>query len=106
PTPIESILLDAGKAPWRGGLRTSAIIHRFFAQASAMINFDELSIDKEGNVKEDMDRFFCDYLLAGYSIPVKGFIKKLEANVQSTGLLHVNTYALSKYIGIGVKVEL
>jgi hypothetical protein len=106
PTPIESILLDAGKAPWRGGLRTSVVIRRFFAQASAMINFDELSIDKEGNVKEDMERFFCDYLLAGYSIPVKGFIKKLEANVQSTGLLHVNTYALSKYIGIGVKVGL
>lgn len=104
-TPVDAPLLDAGKAPWRGGLKTSARFNRFFIQASALFSLNELAYDESGNIDYDVDRYNTNFLLAGYSIPLKKKeIKSLEISAQSRSLFYSNSYPLSKYIGVGAQI--
>ncbi len=102
-TTAEALYLDAGKAPLRGGLRTSLTLKRLFFQGAALINFNEADVDKNGRMEEDKTTARSNFLLAGYTWPLKGkLVKSLEANVQSQNLLHTSTNLLSRYVGIGV----
>lgn len=104
--PIDMPLLDAGKAPWRGGLKTDATFKRFFVQASALFSFNELSYDKNGNTDNDIDRYNNNFLLVGYTIPLKNTgIKYLEINAQTRSLFYSHSYPLSRYVGIGARVN-
>lgn len=104
--PIDMPLLDSGKAPWRGGLKTDATFNRFFLQASVLFSFNELSYDKNGNSANDVDRFNNNFLLVGYTIPLKKTrIKNLEINAQSRSLFYSHSYPLAKYVGIGAQLN-
>lgn len=106
PPPTPSGFSDAGKAPWRGGLRTTATFNHFFFQAAALVNLNEAAMDKNGNFQNDLDRYNCNFLLAGYQIPFKQkAIKSLELNIQSRALFHSQAYAISRYIGLGAQLN-
>lgn len=104
-SPIDGTLLDAGKSPWRGGLKTSATIKRLFVQASALISFNESSYDKYGNIDYDVNRYNTNFLLVGYVMPLKKEGRTLEINAQSRSLFYSHSYPLSRYIGIGAQLD-
>jgi hypothetical protein len=104
--PAEALYLDAGKAPLRGGLRTALTLRRFFLQAAALVNFNEADVDKNGTMQVDRTTSRSNFLLAGYTVPLKSkVIKSIEANVQSQNLLHTSTYVLTKYVGLGLQAR-
>lgn len=99
-------LTDAGKAPWRGGLRTSVDYRGLFLQAAALFNLNEAAYDKNGNFQDDINRYNANFLLVGYKVPVKkGVIKGLEINAQSRSLFHSKSYTTSKYVGLGAQLD-
>jgi hypothetical protein len=106
PTPKDLILLDAGKAPWRSGLRTSVTVNKFFFQASTLFNFNELSIDRNGNTKEDMSRYNFNFLVFGYALPLKNkAIREVNISAETNGLFSSKSFALAKYVGIAVQMD-
>ena len=104
--PVDGLLLDGGKAPWRGGLKTSATFKRIFLQASFLFSLNELTTDKSGNTDYDADRYNNNFLLVGYTVALKkSGMKNLQLNAQSRSLFYSHSYPLAKYVGIGAQLN-
>ena len=106
PITEDVILMDAGKAPWRSSLRTSLTMNKFFMQVSSLINFNELAIDRNDKVKNDLNRYDCNYLVIGYSIPLKNkLLKEVKISAESSGFFASKSWILAKYAGVGAAVN-
>lgn len=70
--PVDPVLFDPGKAPWRSGFRTALELRRFFLQASLLFSFNEAGTADSGTTVDDMTKFNTAFLLAGYRLPWKG----------------------------------
>jgi hypothetical protein len=102
-TTVEALYLDAGKAPWRGGLRTAFTLNRFYLQAAALLGVNELGTKKDGTTDDDMVTYRSAFLLAGYQWPT-GWkaLKGMDLNVQSRNLFHRGSDGTTRYIGLGL----
>lgn len=107
PIAAETLYMDDGNAPLRGGFRSVLNLHRFFLQTNFLFTFDELAFDKKGVIVDDLDTFRSNYLLAGYRLPLKsGKAKSLEVNLQSRNFFGVNNQSMTRYMGLGLHLFL
>jgi hypothetical protein len=106
PMPYDVVSIDAGKAPWRGGLRASLTFDRLFMQGSVLASFRSIGVDKNNSTALDVNSFHNNFLLAGYSVPLKaGSIKTLEINLQGRNLFYSRSYFMNSYLGAGVNLS-
>ncbi len=94
------------KRQWRGSVKTEVAINCFFAQASALLSFNDYR-HNYGSAFEYFNNHDLNFLLAGYKFSFKkAFVKQIEINAQGKNLVlpkqsSSSTYQY-RYIGMGL----